>query len=506
MTLASETVFKLHPAAILINHAMVVQAFGPTATSFAPSLACGRCLTDLFDVAPCFDAAMLPLIAANQDPLILVSKERNVRLRGTLYAEGTGYLIVAKPALQDPILATDALQIADFAPDDPFVEHVLQIALLRGLREDAENSARDLMLAWEERGDMLAHLQRVTGFISHEFSNLLSIIQLNCDRVAKVWAADPNLWKAIMLIRETAIRGGSVSQWLRALSGDADLAHREPLDDFLRGTSGLLQALCGANVTVTTALEAGAAKMDGSLADLMNCLIGLIRTAVADDAGGGHAHITTALPTHGDDHAAKTVLVSVHVESAHPLNGAKLLSAQYQSFLGHSSAKTTIEEFVRSVGGTVRFHSVSERSGTVTMQIPQDISHAPLTPSATVEPSDPLGKTGHLVVVEDEAAALEALLELLEFEGFTTTGCRSAEEALVVLAERPDAILITDVVLPKMDGLTLAHQAMSAFPDRKVIIMTGHIPNYAHYDEEWVFLQKPLDVDHLVKILQSSGR
>jgi two-component system, cell cycle response regulator CpdR len=104
-----------------------------------------------------------------------------------------------------------------------------------------------------------------------------------------------------------------------------------------------------------------------------------------------------------------------------------------------------------------------------------------------------------IVVVEDDSEALEDLAELLEFEGFCVIACADAEHALVALASTQDATLVTDIMLPGMDGMTLARQAELSSPDIHVVLMSGAPPPRENdHNPAWAYLQKPINVDDLI--------
>jgi hypothetical protein len=78
-----------------------------------------------------------------------------------------------------------------------------------------------------------------------------------------------------------------------------------------------------------------------------------------------------------------------------------------------------------------------------------------------------------LLVVDDEAAHLRALCETLGTLGYATTGCASAEEALDALQGQAFELMLSDLKMPGMDGITLLRQALERDPDMMGVIMTG---------------------------------
>jgi len=79
-----------------------------------------------------------------------------------------------------------------------------------------------------------------------------------------------------------------------------------------------------------------------------------------------------------------------------------------------------------------------------------------------------------LLIVDDEAALMTALCKTLELEGYVTTGFTSAREALKLLGEREFDILLTDLMMPEMDGIALIDAARQIDPELCAIVMTGH--------------------------------
>jgi signal transduction histidine kinase len=79
-----------------------------------------------------------------------------------------------------------------------------------------------------------------------------------------------------------------------------------------------------------------------------------------------------------------------------------------------------------------------------------------------------------LLIVDDESAQMKALCDTLTVEGFSTSGFVSAKLALTALREQPFDLLLTDLMMPEMDGITLLAAAREISPDVMAIVMTGH--------------------------------
>jgi two-component system sensor histidine kinase/response regulator len=85
-----------------------------------------------------------------------------------------------------------------------------------------------------------------------------------------------------------------------------------------------------------------------------------------------------------------------------------------------------------------------------------------------------MSRPARLLIVDDEAAQLRALCDTLQLEGYTTQGYGSARQALTALRPGDFDLLMTDLKMPEMDGITLINAARELDPDLAAIVMTGH--------------------------------
>ena len=112
-----------------------------------------------------------------------------------------------------------------------------------------------------------------------------------------------------------------------------------------------------------------------------------------------------------------------------------------------------------------------------------------------------------ILVVDDQPDVLETSAELLRMLGFAVFSADSGVGALHVLRETPGIeVLLTDVVMPHMNGVTLAHLAKGLEPDIKVILVSGYALPELHsaidQTEEFLFLAKPFKMADLARMLR----
>jgi CheY-like chemotaxis protein len=82
-----------------------------------------------------------------------------------------------------------------------------------------------------------------------------------------------------------------------------------------------------------------------------------------------------------------------------------------------------------------------------------------------------------VLVVDDDRGVRRLTVRMLRTEGYRVVEAESGAEALRTLASDPGiGLVVTDIVMPEMDGLSLADQALAQLPNLRVVLMTGHAP------------------------------
>src|SRR5262249_4866008 len=85
----------------------------------------------------------------------------------------------------------------------------------------------------------------------------------------------------------------------------------------------------------------------------------------------------------------------------------------------------------------------------------------------------PEASAARVLIVDDEVALMRALCDTLRTQGFETVGVSAPKDALVTLQESRFDLLLVDLMMPEMDGITLLRAALESDPDLVGIIMTG---------------------------------
>jgi CheY-like chemotaxis protein len=112
-----------------------------------------------------------------------------------------------------------------------------------------------------------------------------------------------------------------------------------------------------------------------------------------------------------------------------------------------------------------------------------------------------------VLIVDDNPAMANALHDILVLEGFTTFMASSGAKALQILADHPVDVLITDVIMPEMDGVELYRRTRLAHPQLITVLMTAYAADeliqQGMTEGIKTILTKPIDIDFLILLLNT---
>ena len=112
-----------------------------------------------------------------------------------------------------------------------------------------------------------------------------------------------------------------------------------------------------------------------------------------------------------------------------------------------------------------------------------------------------------VLIVDDNPEMASAMRDILVFEGFDTVVVSSGAKALQILHDHPVDILLTDVIMPEMDGVELYRRTRQAYPKLITILMTAYAADeliqQGMAEGIKTVLTKPLDIDFLVLLLST---
>jgi PAS domain S-box-containing protein len=329
---------------------------------------------------------------------------------------------------------------------------------------------------------------RLAGGIAHEFNNLLTSVVGNAELVMPALPPESESQKDVQEILRAAGRATSLVAQLMAFSRQ-QLVKRRILDlnVVILESARMLQRVIGADVTLVVAPDDEPAWVLADQGQLDQLLINLTANARDAMANGGKveigiAHENRAEPLAADVPPGSFVVlrISDHGSGMDAATVAKLFEPFFTTKdvgQGTGLGLAMVHGIVKQNGGHVEVESVLGHGTTFRIYLPA--CGAPVATSAPIENDQPLRiGTGNqvILVVDDEDSVRAVVCRALRRHGYRVLDAPDGQTAIALAARFPEQIhlLLSDVVMPGMQGKQVATEIVAARPATKVLFMTGH--------------------------------
>jgi PAS domain S-box-containing protein len=163
---------------------------------------------------------------------------------------------------------------------------------------------------------------------------------------------------------------------------------------------------------------------------------------------------------------------------------------------------STVYGIVKQNNGFINVYSEPGKGTTFTIYLPRNADQTVDAPQERME-EIPLGGGETVLVVEDETALLKMSKRMLERLGYRVLAAGTPGEAIGLTQEYASEIrlVITDVVMPEMNGRDLAERLQALCPSMKILFMSGYTANVIIHrgvlDDDINFIQKPYSMEDL---------
>jgi two-component system, cell cycle sensor histidine kinase and response regulator CckA len=327
---------------------------------------------------------------------------------------------------------------------------------------------------------------RLAAGIAHDFNNQLSVIEGYCGILLEDVAENERATSRVRQILGASRRAGSLTRGLLAF-GRKQVLSAESVDvnRLVEEVSGPLARIIGDDVTLEPRLTEGPLWVEVDPIHLQQALMNLASNARDAMPAGGRLVVETA---RGGDSA--TPLVVLSVQDTGEGIAEETLSRVFEPFFttkpkgeGSGLGLAMVHGFVAQSGGTIRvesqagegttFHIALPRSTGARSAAPDDEDSAPVERSSepATETDDPV-----ILLVEDNEAVRAYMVEVLQREGLHVIETGSGREAVELAQEHGEslALLVTDVVMPEIDGVELASFLVAEHPQLRVLFVTGY--------------------------------
>ncbi|MGY4802629.1 ATP-binding protein [Teichococcus aerofrigidensis] len=385
---------------------------------------------------------------------------------------------------------------------------------------------RQLMAAKVAEAERLQTLGTLAGGIAHDFNNILAIILGAAEGAERL--SGPAAAAELQQIREAAERGGGLVRQLLAYARQQVLAPRlVPLNQAVSGVARLLTPLLGPDIRLELALEKPERTVRIDPSELDRVVMNLAMNARQAMPTGGRLRLATgrqlllqALPAMPEPVPAGRWTVLEVSDSGLGIP-PEILPRIFEPFFtsraqqgGTGMGLATVHGIVRQSGG---YLTVSSRPGEGTcfrILLPRVEEAAPqaVADGAAEGPvPSPLmaagGTAAPLLLVEDEGLLRQLAERSLRRAGWEVVAAQDAEAALeLVEAGLAPRALVSDVIMPGMDGLALCGWLRHRFPALPVLLTSGYAPSMVETGVEGEglrFLAKPYAPAQLVEAVKA---
>jgi PAS domain S-box-containing protein len=370
--------------------------------------------------------------------------------------------------------------------------------------------------ALRESEERLRHSQRMesvgrlAGGIAHSFNNLLAAIAFQCEILCEEMDPEDGRRTHVEEIQKAGERAASLARQLLSFGRRQVIQPRRlRLSELLRGMEPMLRRLIGENIRleVRAAQEAGEIHADlGQIEQVILNLVVNARDAMPD--GGSLTLATEEVEVAGTEAGELPPghYVQLTVSDTGTGIAPELMEHLFEPFFttkergkGTGLGLATVHGIVHQSGGRIQVESEPGRGTRFTLVLPraEEEAEEPRPRSFPSERRRTRRGSEVVLLVEDEDNIREPAVEMLEARGYRVLAAADASQALALAEKHAEEIhiLVTDVIMPGMNGSQLAEQLTHRRPEMRVLYISGYpedsIAHHGVLNPEQHFLQKP---------------
>jgi two-component system cell cycle sensor histidine kinase/response regulator CckA len=367
---------------------------------------------------------------------------------------------------------------------------------------------------------------KLAGGVAHDFNNVLTAISGNCDLLLLRKDASHPDFNDLTQIKQNSNRAVTLVRQLLAFSRKQTLQPKMlSVQDVVSDTLYLLDRLIGENITLSLdhGRDLGSVRADHQQLEqaIMNLVVNA-RDAMPD---GGAIVIATknCRLMEEEKHTGVSIPAGDYVKINVSDNGTGIdpavMDKVFDPFFttkavgeGTGLGLSTVYGIVKQSGGYIYVENQPSGGASFTILLPRAYpSSAEISQGEEAEETAKPDLTGQgaVLLVEDEAPVRSFASRALKLRGYRVIEAESAEDAMVILSEGIEDVdvLVSDVVMPGMDGPTFAGKARELRPDLRVIFISGYAEDSFRRnlkDLEFEFLPKPFSLNELTAKVKSA--
>jgi two-component system cell cycle sensor histidine kinase/response regulator CckA len=363
---------------------------------------------------------------------------------------------------------------------------------------------------------------KLAGGVAHDFNNVLSAIMMATDFLIQAHKPTDPTFGDIIQIKQSANRAKSLVRHLLAFSRKQTL-RPEVIDlaEVLSELTSMLRRLIGERVALEIVHGRDLWPVKADISQLEQVVINLAVNAHDAMPEGGKLVLRTSNVTITAADSAKLALkpmppadyVLIEVADTGTGIAPEIVGQIFEPFFttkevgkGTGLGLSTVYGIVKQTNGFVFVDSAVGKGTTFRIYLPRHEGVVEKV-GVPVKAAADLTGTGTILLVEDEPDVRSLNSRALTQRGYTVLPAANGVEALAVFEEHNGAIdlVVSDVMMPEMDGPTLAKELRSRNPGLKIIFVSGYAEDALDKDlSDTTFLSKPLSLKQLVAAVKET--
>ena len=365
---------------------------------------------------------------------------------------------------------------------------------------------------------------RLAGGVAHDFNNMLTVINGYSEMLLNDASTGNASREALLEIREAGERAAELTRQLLAFSRQQVLQLSViNVNTVVQETETFLRRLIGEDVTLTTRLASDLCLIQGDARQLQQIIMNLAVNSRDAMPNGGTLLIETVNVTLDDEHqnehhqvkAGEYVMIAVTDtgEGMSPEVQERIFEPFYTTKglgKGTGLGLATVYGMVKHAGGWIWVCSELKQGTTFKIYFPRT-EKGLTSPTPAVKAG--LHGSETIVIVEDQAEVRSVAMSGLAHFGYAVHAFETGKEAVAFCREFPGQIhvVVTDVVMPDMNGREVARAIEQIRPESRIVFMSGYTANVIVHqgvlDAGVEYLQKPFTPDSLArKVREVIGR
>lgn len=390
--------------------------------------------------------------------------------------------------------------------------------------DTTEQRALELQIAQSQKMQAIGQL---AGGIAHDFNNMLTAIIGFSDFLLQNHRPTDPAFKDIMNIKQNANRAAGLVRQLLAFSRQQTLRPQvlQP-GELVSELSALLSRLLGENIELQLEQSRDLWPVKADQHQLEQVIINLAVNARDAMPDGGKLAIHTANVSErrsrelGQRHLEPGEYVLIEVTDTGTGMPPEVIQKIFDPFFstkevgrGTGLGLSTVYGIVKQTGGYIFAESEEGKGTSMKVYLPRHIAapeEIPVEKPEKKESAKDLTGRGTVLLVEDEDAVRSFAARALGQRGYKVFEAGTGAEALEVFQEQNGEVdlVVSDVVMPEMDGPTLMKELRATHPDLKIIFMSGYAEDAfkrnLDENEAFMFLQKPFDLKSLAAAVKEA--